>query len=227
MLANKEAKVSNPVLLKWINADGKVDYKLLENDKWFWEQIFALKNANLSKYSHEEEFTFWLNAYNFLTVKGVLIELKKNPNWKGNISLLSKFRFFILRKFMVAGKKRSLNFFEHGILRKKFRDPRIHFAINCGSASCPYLPNQLFSVKTLERTLDKLTSFFINSGNVRISNDGNVLFLSKIFKWYKKDFDNTGGLEQFINKYWKKEPLNFSKLEIKYDDYDWQLNNQE
>ncbi|MHA1440529.1 MAG: hypothetical protein ACTSPK_01530 [Candidatus Heimdallarchaeota archaeon] len=49
MLANKEAKVSNPVLLKWINADGKVDYKLLENDKWFWEQIFALKNANLSK----------------------------------------------------------------------------------------------------------------------------------------------------------------------------------
>jgi len=157
----------------------------------------------------------------------VLIELKKNPNWKGNISLLSKFRFFILRKFMVAGKKRSLNFIEHGILRKKFRDPRIHFAINCGSASCPYLPNQLFSVKTLERTLDKLTSFFINSGNVRISNDGNVLFLSKIFKWYKKDFDNTGGLEQFINKSWKKEPLNFSKLEIKYDDYDWQLNNQE
>ncbi|MHA1126193.1 MAG: DUF547 domain-containing protein [Candidatus Heimdallarchaeota archaeon] len=226
MLSSKEAKVSNLVLLKWIDTDGNVDYNLLENDKWFWEQIFAIENANLTKYSHEEKFAFWLNAYNFLTVKGVLIELKKNPNWKGNISSLTKLRFFILRKFTVAGKKKNLNFIEQRILRKKFGDPRIHFAINCGSASCPYLPNQLFVAETLERTLDKLTSFFINSGNVRVSDDGTAVFLSKIFKWYKRDFEKAGGLCNFINYYWKKESLDFSNLDIKFDDYDWQLNSQ-
>ncbi|MHA1532251.1 MAG: DUF547 domain-containing protein [Candidatus Heimdallarchaeota archaeon] len=226
MAARKSEKISNPVISKWINHQGKVDYSLLKKDQWFWEQIFALENANLSKYSRNEKLAFWLNTYNLLTIKGVLIELEKNPKWKGNITVLAKLRFFILRKFPVAGKKFSLNYIENSIIRRRFKDPRVHFALNCGSTSCPFLPNKLFQAESLDKYLDNLTKFFINSGNVRIDEEAKIVYLSRIFKWYKRDFTIVGGLELFVNKYWKKEPIDFSKYLVKFEDYDWSLNQQ-
>ncbi|MBK5114034.1 MAG: DUF547 domain-containing protein [Candidatus Heimdallarchaeota archaeon] len=226
MAVKKSEKISNPLIMKWINKQGKVDYTLLKKDQWFWEQIFALENEDLRKYSRNEKLAFWLNAYNLLTIKGVLVELEKNPEWKGNITTLAKLRFFILRRFPVARKKLSLNYIEHNIIRREFQDPRVHFALNCGSASCPFLPNKLFHAETLERYLDNLTKFFINSGNIRIDKDTLTVYLSKIFKWYKGDFDAAGGLYQFINKYWKKDKIDFIKYKIKFEDYDWSLNKQ-
>ena len=226
MAARKSEKISNPIIAKWINQQGKVDYSSLKKDQWFWEQIFALENAGLSKYSHNEKLAFWLNTYNLLTIKGVLSELEKNPKWKGNVTSLAKLRFFIFRKFLVAGKKLSLNYIENSIIRRRFRDPRIHFALNCGSTSCPFLPNKLFQAKTLDKYLDNLAKFFINSGNVRIDKESKSVYLSRIFKWYKKDFAPVGGLQQFINKFWKKEVIDFTKFKIKFEDYDWSLNTQ-
>ena len=226
LAVRKNEKISNPVISKWINQHGKVDYSLLKNDQWFWEQISALENANLSKYSRNEKLAFWLNTYNLLTIKGVLIELEKNPKWKGNVTSLAKLRFFIFREFHVAGKKVSLNYIENSIIRRRFKDPRVHFALNCGSASCPFLPNKLFQAESLDKYLDNLTKFFINSGNVRIDEETKTVYLSRIFKWYKRDFAVAGGLEQFINKYWKKDVIDFTKYLIKFEDYDWSLNKQ-
>lgn len=226
MAIRKSKEISNPVISKWINHKGKVDYSLLKKDQWFWEQIFALENADLRKYTRNEKLAFWLNTYNLLTIKGVLIELDKNPKWKGNVTVLAKLRFFILRKFLVAGKKLSLNYIENNIIRRRFKDPRVHFALNCGSASCPFLPNKLFQAESLDKYLDNLTKFFINSGNVRIDEETRTVYLSRIFKWYKRDFVVVGGLEQFINKYWKKNVIDFTKYLIKFEDYDWSLNKQ-
>lgn len=226
MAIRKSREISNPVISKWINHKGKVDYSLLKKDQWFWEQIFALENADLRKYTRNEKLAFWLNTYNLLTIKGVLIELDKNPKWKGNVTVLAKLRFFILRKFLVAGKKLSLNYIEKNIIRRRFKDPRVHFALNCGSASCPFLPNKLFQAESLDKYLDNLTKFFINSGNVRIDEETRTVYLSRIFKWYKRDFAAVGGLEQFINKYWKKNVIDFTKYLIKFEDYDWSLNKQ-
>ncbi len=226
MAVRKSEKISNPVISKWINHQGKVDYSLLKKDQWFWEQIFAIENTNLSKYSRNEKLAFWLNTYNLLTIKGVLIELKKNPKWKGNVTSLAKLRFFIFRKFHVAGKKVSLNYIENSIIRRRFKDPRVHFALNCGSTSCPFLPNKLFQAETLDKYLDNLAKFFINSGNVWIDEESKTVYLSRIFKWYKKDFASAGGLQQFINKYWKNETIDFTKRNIKFKDYDWSLNAQ-
>ena len=226
MAIRKSREISNPVISKWINHKGKVDYSLLKKDQWFWEQIFALENADLRNYTRNEKLAFWLNTYNLLTIKGVLIELDKNPKWKGNVTVLAKLRFFILRKFLVAGKKLSLNYIEKNIIRRRFKDPRVHFALNCGSASCPFLPNKLFQAESLDKYLDNLTKFFINSGNVRIDEETRTVYLSRIFKWYKRDFAVVGGLEQFINKYWKKNVIDFTKYLIKFEDYDWSLNKQ-
>lgn len=127
-------------LKPYIDSNGLVNYEKLKKDKWLMDQIEFLKAADLQNMNRNEEFAFWLNTYNILTIKGVCMELARNPNWKGNVSIFNKLRFFVLRRFEVAGKKINLRNLENKILRKRFNDPRIHFAINCASKSCPNLP---------------------------------------------------------------------------------------
>ena len=125
-------------------------------------------------------------------------------------------------KFKVGSEMISLYKIEHEILRKM--DPRIHFAISCGSTSCPPLGKRIFLGNTIDYQLDEKTINFINdSKNVYVDHDNKIIYLSKIFKWYKKDF---GNVRKFIIKY-LKETLNYSSIKnykIKYNKYDWSSN---
>jgi hypothetical protein len=194
----------------------------LQSDPWLKENITKIENADLSIMNNTEEFAFWLNAYNIITLKAVCEEQQKNPDWKGNLSLFSKIKFFYINKHVAAGRKLSLYFLENKILRKKFKDPRIHFAINCASISCPFLPNKLFQPSNLDEFLEDLTSDFINNQNSVIFRD-NTLRVSRIFKWYKKDFKSKGGVIPFIRQYWKGNEIP-DNLKLEYLDYDWQVN---
>jgi len=93
------------MLKPWINKEGLVDYETMKNDPWIQEKLHEIEIINISQFDYNEKFAFWLNAYNLLTIKNVLTEFEKNPQWKGNLSILSKIRFFYLRKFKVAGEK--------------------------------------------------------------------------------------------------------------------------
>ena len=219
-------------LKPYIDSNGLVDYKSLKEDEWLKEQVQLLKMANLQNMSYSEKFAFWLNAYNILTLKGVCMELERNPNWRGNVSFFSKVRFFFLRRFKVAGKKINLRYLENKILRKRFKDPRIHFAINCASKSCPNLPNRLFQGDLLDSYLDSLTTSFINDkDHVRLDTDKNILYLNPIFKWYAKDFKDQGGVKRFILYYLQDSGKAFfesyKNAEIKYQTYDWSINSQD
>lgn len=178
--------------------------------------------------SYEEEFAYWLNAYNFLTIKGVLKQLDKNQNWKGNLSWFSKVKFFYLQKFKLRSGKINLYNLENKILRKKFKDPRIHFAINCASDSCPYLPGGIFKASNLEEYLETLTYNFVNNEiHVKFLKDEGKLLLNPIFKWYKQDFKIHGGIITFINKYMKEKiPTKSDEIKTEYLKYNWSLNNQ-
>ena len=220
--------ISNTTSLKqWINNEGLVDYKAIKEESWLQIQIKNLRTADLSIYSTNEELAFWLNAYNLLTLKGVLIELKKNPNWKGNISYFSKIKFFYLRRFEVAGRKINLYNLENKILRKKFQDPRIHFAINCASKSCPTLPGSLFRSENLDEYLTELTYSFINDPNhVYYDSTTRTLHLNPIFEWYRKDFDINGGTLAFISKYLETTKELPKNPTLKFLKYDWRINSQ-
>jgi hypothetical protein len=214
-------------LKRWIDEEGNVDYLGLKNDIWFHEQLTKLKTTNPKKLSHNEEFAFWLNAYNFFTLEGVLKKLEKNPNWKGNTNLLEKARFFYLQRFQVEKQKLSLATIENKILRKKFKDPRIHFAINCASASCPVIPGRIFTADYLDTLLDSLTKNFItNEKHVNYKKEEKAVYLNPIFKWYKKDFDAADGVINFINKYVEEDKAIPNDTEIKYFVYDWTINRQ-
>ena len=199
---------------------GRVDYEKLKNDPSIPKLVNYIETTDISEFSIKEQFAFWLNAYNIITLKSVLNRLKRNNLWKGNLNLLSKIKFFVLEKHLIAGKKITLYNLENKILRKQFKDPRIHFAINCASVSCPVLPGKLFVVDDLDDTLNELTVQFINSENVRV--DGETLHVSKIFAMYKKDFSPS--VHEFIIKYHQDDlsPIRH----IQYMKYNWKINSQ-
>ena len=219
---------SNSFLKSYINKDGKVNYDKLKENEILFQKIGEIENKNLQNFSSKtEEFVFWLNAYNLLVIKGVIEEFKKNSSWNGTKSYLSRIKFFVIKKFDIGNQKFSLYYIENKILRKKFKDPRIHFAINCASTSCPIIPSTLFVKESIDDVLDTLTSNFINNeNNIRINPISKEITLNPIFKWYKEDFQDTGGIISFIKKYHTNFPINLEKPKLSFSKYDWSLNNQ-
>jgi hypothetical protein len=123
--------------------------------------------------------------------------------------------------FKIAGVDMSLDEVEHGILRKEFDEPRIHFAINCASISCPPLLNEAFVADKLEAQLTKVTVAFINDP-VRNKLGTQSVQLSSIFSWFTGDFTKEGTLIEFLNKYSKVKIAPNAK--VSFLDYNWNLN---
>ena len=138
---------------------------------------------------------------------------------------------FWRNKFVVGREKMTLNHIEHKILRAKYKDPRIHFAINCASNSCPPIGNRIVTGDSLDSQLDKKSSSFINdTSNVRIDHANKEIHLSRIFKWFKKDFTQShDDLLLYIFDYLdnisaKKKTDIINTYQIIYNKYDWSLN---
>ena len=126
-------------------------------------------------------------------------------------------------RIKVAGEKMSFNHLEKAIIRERFKETRVHFALNCASKSCPPLSTEPFTGSKLDAHLDRLTRDFINSPKgARVSADKKTVNLSKIFDWYKDDFAVAGGAVSFINKY-RAKPIP-ADAKISYQEYNWNLN---
>ncbi len=214
-------ELSEKAVLKPYIKDGLVDYEKLKQDDSIWKMVEEIEFADLSRLSEKAKLAFWINAYNLAVLKAVAKRLENNPAWQGNISLWDKIKFFFLERHQIAGRKMNLLTLENKIIRK-FGDPRIHFAINCGAVSCPKLSPGIFTEENMDNLLDYLASEFINSNEVVYDPVNNTLRISRIFKWYKKDFKGEKGVVQFISKYTSQQFPEDVKVEFK--DYDWTLN---
>jgi hypothetical protein len=126
-----------------------------------------------------------------------------------------------LRFIALGSKTYSLNQIENEIIRPTFKDPRIHFAVNCAAKSCPKLLNEAFTPEKLEAQLDKQTRAFINN-TAENTISAQKVEVSKIFEWYKVDFAAAGGVIAFINKY-TATPVK-SNATVAYKSYNWNLN---
>jgi hypothetical protein len=115
----------------------------------------------------------------------------------------------------------SLDEVEHSILRKEFEEPRIHFAINCASVSCPPLLNEAFVASNLENQLMRVTTTFVNDPS-RNKISSQSAQLSSIFSWFKGDFTKKGTLIEFLNRYSKVKIS--PNARISFLDYNWNLN---
>lgn len=220
--ANSEVNVDHSawdkLLKKHVDKNGLVDYKGFQKDR-------AELNAymtNLSSYdptndwSVQELLAYYINLYNVYTVDLILdnYPTKSIQDIKGAFT-----KGFI----PVGSRELSLGGIENGILRK-MDEPRIHFAINCASISCPKLLNEAYTAGKINEQLERVTNEFINSDKNEIT--PNSPKLSKIFDFYTKDFKVAGkeNLAGYINQYSDIE-IN-TRAPIVFKEYDWNLNEQ-
>lgn len=216
------------LLKKHVNNAGFVDYKGFIKDSVNLNKYLSKISANApaTSWSNDEKFAFWINAYNAYTVKLIVDNYPvksikdlapKNAVIFINTSWDKKF-------FSIGGQKMTLNTIEHKILRKRFDDPRMHFAINCASMSCPKLLNEAYEAKTIDKQLtEQAKDFLADKNKNNISKDKPEL--SSIFDWFNKDFTKTGKTKiGFINQY---APVKIDdNASLKYMSYDWSLNEQ-
>ena len=212
-------------LLKKYVTSSVVNYKGFKNNEAKLDQYLkVLEGVDTKALSRDEQFAFYINAYNAWTIKLILTGY---PGVKSIKNLGSFFSSPWKKKICrIDGEVISLDRIEHEILRPRFKDPRVHFAINCAARSCPPLRSDPYNGAILDQQLDEMASAFINDPS-RNRLEGSTLYVSKIFDWFEEDFNRD--IPGFFSKYAKgdlKEQLevNKEKIKAKYLDYDWSLN---
>ncbi|MBM3760786.1 MAG: DUF547 domain-containing protein [Acidobacteria bacterium] len=208
-------------LTKYVTDDGKVRYGALKADlgplEKYVEKLKSLEEGRMG-------LADWINAYNALILWSFA---KEYPQEKDRLkNPLRRASYFYRRKFVVAGRERSLADIENNSIRKAFREPRIHFAIVCASASCPYLSRRVYRAADLKERLEQDAVRFIEADrNVLVNAAEKTVTVSEIFKWFREDF---GGSEkavlEFLSRYKKTARLNEPGWRVRYSSYDWSIN---
>ena len=206
-----------------------IKYIFLKNDKQFKYLIRKLEKFPVNSLkSSNEKLSFWINVYNIMAVKIISDHYPVK-----SIQDIGTWFDLVWNKNagIVGGKAYSLNDIEHRILRK-MGDPRIHAAIVCASVSCPDLATFSYKPEDISEQLDnrfkdllanKTKGFFVHQTE-------EAIYISQIFKWFKKDFQQAGGIINILNKYApanKMEDLKHlesGKYSLRYFDFNWSLN---
>ena len=184
-----------------------------------------LQNIDPVTLTRDEQFAYWVNLYNAATVALVADNFPVASIREIGGRLLSPGPWND-SAVTVAGRKLSLNDIEHGILRPIWKDPRIHYAVNCASLGCPNLPARPFLAATHEAQLTAAARAYINHPRgVRFDND--KLIVSSIFKWYAVDFGRQdkqviAHLRSHADPSLRQRLENVSR--ISRSEYDWKLN---
>lgn len=195
--------------------------------------VALLEAVNVAELDRAEQFAFWANLYNAKTVEVIVqhypVKSIKDISLGGGLLTLVTGGPWKAKIVKVSGISLSLDDIEHVILRPLFKDPRVHYAVNCASFSCPNLLREAFLGAKLSDQLDAAAKDYVNSPRgVRL--EGGKLIASSIYSWFSVDFEGFGGTEQGVLNHLRRyaEPTLKQKLEgvVKIDsyEYDWSLN---
>jgi hypothetical protein len=204
------------------DAGGRVDYARLEASAEFaaaTEAARALGGARLDALTgRRDRLAFWLNVYNALVLHGIV-------RLGVRTSVLRVWNFFGRVSYRVGGLAFSLDDIEHGLLRGNRRralpplrpfgsrdprlalavtppDPRYHCAVTCGAASCP--PVGVYRADAVDAQLDLAARNFVNQ---EVALAGRRVLCSRLFKWYREDFEAAGGLGTFLLRHLDEGPV--------------------
>jgi len=228
----------NEILGQYAKKDGrKFDYRGLKADGAdevrLDEYLTALAEAELPTFSKQELLALFINAYNAYTVKTILDSVSAQGEYE--IESIRDIRnVFDREEHVVGGFRLSLNNIEHNILRPYFKDPRIHFAVNCASTSCPPLPVKAFTGESVEEQLEAEIRKVLSSPDYIRVEEGRLL-VTKIMDWYGSDFVKEGylgaekNLADYIKKYAREDVREWivsqsSPPKPQFMKYDWSLN---
>lgn len=211
-------------------ADGMVDYHGFKKDETVLDHYLDTLNlTDPETLSDDQKLAFYINAYNAYTIKLILdnFDEKKPPSSIKKIGSLftNPWKISFAK---VAGNVYSLDNIEHDIIRKEWNEPRIHFAVNCASISCPPLISEPYRGASINAQLETSTKAFLADRRMNYL-EGETLYISSIFKWYAGDFKDDP--RQFILDHTEGEMHERiaqlrKNVKIKYLDYDWSLNDK-
>lgn len=189
--------------------------------KTYLNTLATVSRDEFGAFNRNEQLAFLINLYNATTLDVVLdhypiksfkdeIGGDKGP-WK-------------IPTVRMMGSKFSLDDLEHKLIRERYEEPRIHFALNCASDGCPPLRNEPFVGDKLEEQLEEQTKLFLADRSANSYKNGK-LKLSPIFDWFKVDFiKKSGSVQSYVNSYFPEKTITKANTEISYSDYGWGLN---
>jgi hypothetical protein len=208
----------------------RLDYAAVAQERGalqeYLQNLARVSESEFSAWPQPEQVAFLLNAYNAHTVEKVLT---RYPNLK---SIWDFGRFFgnpFRDEFLsLFGARMSLDGIEHGILRKRYREPRVHYAVNCASVGCPMLREEAYVGMRLEKQLEEQARRFL-SDRTRNRVRAGRLEVSKIFDWFREDFQPleryfAGYAEILSDNPQERERIAARAAPITFLDYDWSLN---
>lgn len=211
--------------------DALVDYNALKATpkdlNAYLDQLAAMRESEFKRWKQQEQIAFLLNAYNAFTLRLIIDHYPVKSIKDIGTFLKGPWDQPVVRLF---GKTLTLATVEHQILRERYSEPRIHFAMVCAARGCPPLRAEAYQPDALDRQLDdQARQFLAILEKNRVNASERVVYLSPIFKWFAGDFEKkSGSVLAFLRPYFPEEPRHaFEKggLRIKYTDYDWSLNN--
>ncbi len=210
-------------LLKRNVGNGLVYYQGFDTPK-FRAYLQTLAATGLEGQPRLERLAFWINAYNACVIANVLA----HPGIKGPLEVEG---FFKTKRFQVAGRSVTLDEIENKIIRPEFGEAMIHFALVCAARGCPPLIDKAYTADNVMKLMAENTRAYLNSpAGLAFDKTGNTLRLSKIFEWYREDFETkSSGLLDFIIKHSGQSIAgslrsNRSAVKVLFLDYDWSLN---
>jgi len=194
--------------------------------KGYLEQLSRVRQEEFDGWPRQEQMAFLINAYNAFTVEKILARYPDIGSiWDFGKLFGNPFKdeFFVL-----LGGKRSLDWIEHEKLRKSYRDPRIHYAVNCASVGCPMLREEAYGAARLEAQLEEQARRFL-SDRSRNRLRQERLEVSKIFDWFKEDFEPRAAYfarhaNLLADDPVQQELLRRQAVPLRFLDYDWSLN---
>lgn len=204
---------------------GRVDYGKLKTNSESLDLVLVefagVTKAQFDSWDKDKQLAYLINLYNAATLDLVAdhypVKSIKNIGspWDKEVVLLH-------------GNRISLNHLEHEVIRKDYKEPRIHFALVCAAKGCPVLISDAFEGSKLDSQLDYVTKNFLSSSDKnRIDDDSRVIIVSPIFDWFAEDFEaQSGSVTSYLAPYYSKEPEDLKSYKIKYTDYDWTLNDK-
>lgn len=230
-------------------AGTRVNYTHLTRDRVALDAVAAdigiVSEDEFKSWTREEQIAYWINAYNIFTLQAIVNHYPIRRRWfswltfSPHNSIKQIPGVWTGLQWHGAGHELTLDEIEHGILRKKYDEPRIHFAVNCAAISCPPLRAEPYIGIQLDEQLSQAARDFLNS-DLGLQIDGSTLLVSKIFDWYGEDFFSNyaesidtkySSLEQailgFVAAYGPLEAVRLIQDEmarIKFLKYNWALN---
>jgi len=220
------------LLKKYISADGKGLNRFAygkvssEDNKALNDYIGAMSKIEISDRARPVQFAYWVNMYNALTIKVILDNYPVKSIRDIDTSGIFANGPWGAELVTIEEEILTLDDIEHAILRPIWKDPRIHYAVNCASIGCPNLGTDAFTAANTEKLLEDGAKAYINNPRGFEIKNGE-LEVSSIYKWFAYDFGNS---EKGVIKHLKKyaSPENVAELEkvqkISDTHYDWSLN---